>query len=79
MREVVDPGLGLLAPRGDVAALCEVVASLIDDPDRCEELGKLCRERVVERFSEDQVIERLRSFYAASFEGRDPAVDRGAA
>ncbi|MGA2837181.1 MAG: glycosyltransferase family 4 protein [Acidimicrobiales bacterium] len=79
VREVVDPGLGLLAPRGDVAALCEVVASLIDDPDRCEELGKLCRERVVERFSEDQVIERLRSFYAASFEGRDPAVDRGAA
>ncbi|MGD0881106.1 MAG: glycosyltransferase family 4 protein [Acidimicrobiales bacterium] len=79
VREVIDPGLGLLAPRGDVAALCAVVASLVDDPDRCDELGKLCRERIVERFSEDLVIERLRSNYAASFEGRDPAVARGAA
>ncbi len=67
VREVIDPGLGLLAPRGDVAVLTAVVRSLIEDPDRCDELGKLCRERVVERFSEDLVIERLRKFYAAAF------------
>jgi glycosyltransferase involved in cell wall biosynthesis len=79
VREVIDSGLGLLAPRGDVTALAAVVASLVVDPDRCDELGKLCRERIVERFSEDLVIERLRAFYAATFEGREPAEARGAA
>jgi glycosyltransferase involved in cell wall biosynthesis len=79
VREVIDPDLGLLAPRGDVDALTAVVASLVGDPDRCVELGKLCRERVVERFSEDLVIERLRAFYAATFAGRGPSMARGAA
>ncbi len=79
VREVIDSDLGLLAPRGDVTALAGVVASLVEDPDRCDELGKLCRERIVERFSEDLVIERLRAVYAATFEGRDPAAVRGAA
>jgi len=79
VREVIDPGLGLLAPRGDVAGLTAVVQSLIEDPDRCDELGKLCRERVVERFSEERVIERLQAFYAATIESRDQATERGAA
>jgi glycosyltransferase involved in cell wall biosynthesis len=79
VREVIDSGLGLLAPRGDVTARTEVVASLVGDPDRGDELGKLCRERIVERFSEDLVIERLRAFYAATFEGREPTAVRGAA
>jgi glycosyltransferase involved in cell wall biosynthesis len=63
VREVIDPGLGLLAPRGDVAALTAIIAGLVGDPDRSVELGKLCREQVVAHFSEDRVVERLRSFY----------------
>ena len=77
VREVIDPAFGLLAPRGDVSALAAVLGALLDDPDRCDELGKLCRERVVARFSEDLVIERLRAFYAVTFEGRDPVPARG--
>ncbi len=63
VREVIDPQSGLLVPRGDKAALVSVVEDLLSDPGRCAKLGERCRERVVERFSEDGVIERLRTFY----------------
>jgi glycosyltransferase involved in cell wall biosynthesis len=64
VREVVDPSTGLLAPRGDLALLTDLVAGLVSDPARCSELGVRCREWVVERFSEDLVVERLRAIYA---------------
>jgi glycosyltransferase involved in cell wall biosynthesis len=64
VREVIDPRLGLLAQPGDVTALARIVDDLIRDPARCSELGERCRANVTERFSEDQVIERLRCLYA---------------
>ena len=64
VREVIDPGLGLLAPCGDVTALARIVEDLIGDPARCDQLGKRCREDVAEAYSEHHVIERLRSLYA---------------
>jgi glycosyltransferase involved in cell wall biosynthesis len=64
VREVIDPGLGLLAPRGDVGALAAIIDRLLDDPDRCVELGKRCRTHVTEQFAEDGVIDRLRAVYA---------------
>ncbi len=63
MREVIDPSLGLLVPRGDRRALTGVVENLIADPARCAELGARARSWVVERFSEDGVVERLRTTY----------------
>ncbi len=65
VREVIDPQLGLLAPRGDRGALAGVVGSLLGDPDRCAELGDRCRRWVVSRFSEELVVDRLRSVYSA--------------
>jgi glycosyltransferase involved in cell wall biosynthesis len=64
VREVIDPQSGLLVPRGDTTALARVVADLLSDPERSAKLGEQCRERVVERFSEDAVIDRLRTFYS---------------
>ena len=64
VREVIDPGSGLLVPRGDRAALALVVERLLGDPDRRSALGAECRSRVVERFSESDVIDRLRRTYA---------------
>ncbi len=64
VREVIDPTLGLLAPCGNVGALAQVIAELIDHPGRTDELGKLCQQRVTEQFSEDQVIGRLRCVFA---------------
>jgi glycosyltransferase involved in cell wall biosynthesis len=64
VREVVDPSSGLLVPRGDTAALARVVEGLLSDPERCVALGRRCQARVLERFSEDDVIARLRGVYA---------------
>ncbi len=63
MREVVDPGLGTLVPRGDRAALTSVVEDLLADPDRRRAVGARLRDRVTTRFSETGVIERLGAVY----------------
>ena len=65
MREVIDPATGLLAPRGDLAALTSVVERLLGDPAGRAELGDRCRARVAARFSEDGVIDRLTDLYEA--------------
>jgi len=64
VREVVDPASGLLVPRGDTAALTGVVEKLLEDPHRRTTVGLACQARVLERFSEDNVITRLREVYA---------------
>jgi len=64
VREVIDPRHGLLAPCGDVTALTRIVEDLIGDPVRCKRLGTLCHEDVLAKFSEEQVIERLRYVYS---------------
>ncbi len=64
VREVVDPELGLLVRRGDVVAMVGRVSELIDDPEGRRSLGKRCQRWVLERFREDEVVERLRSLYA---------------
>lgn len=63
VREVLDAGTGLLVPRGDRAALARVVERVLADADERGALGEACRARVVERFSEDAVVERLRAVY----------------
>lgn len=65
MREVIDPELGLLVPRGDQRALTQLVEELVRDPARSAELGERSRQWVVDRFSEDKVVGRLRDRYAA--------------
>jgi len=65
VREVIEPGTGLLVPRGDVASLTAVVRALLEDPARCEELGEECRRHVRAAFNEEAVFERLRVVYRA--------------
>ncbi len=64
MREVIPRHLGLLVPRGDTGSLIQLVEGLLDAPERLVELGTACGERVVSRFSEEAVLERLRHVYA---------------
>jgi len=63
VREVVDASLGTLVPRGDVDSLVATVAELLADEGRRAAIGQAARCRVIERFSEDDVIARLRSVY----------------
>lgn len=65
VREVVDPRLGLLVPRGDLPALITLVEGLLTHPARCADLGDRSRRWVVERFSEDDVIGRLEVVYGS--------------
>lgn len=64
IREVIPPELGLLVRRGDVAALTEVVRTLLQDPERRARLGAACQDWVRAEFSEESVVERLRQVYA---------------
>ena len=63
LREVVPPELGLLVKRGDVEALTELVAVLVEDPAKRETLGRACQRWVMSEFSEDAVVDRLRQVY----------------
>ncbi|MDP8236209.1 MAG: glycosyltransferase family 4 protein [Candidatus Erginobacter occultus] len=53
-------GCGVVVPPGDVPDLSRAIATLIDDPRRCRELGEAGRKRCVERYSFQVVGERLR-------------------
>jgi glycosyltransferase involved in cell wall biosynthesis len=64
VREVVPPSTGLLAPRGDRQALLGVMRDLVEDGRRRKNLGVECREAVAARFSEQNVMARLRRVYA---------------
>ena len=64
MREVIPRALGLLAPRGDVAMLTQLVRSLVGDGDRRATLGQDCHDWAVAQFSEQAVVQRLRAVYA---------------
>ena len=61
-------GCGLIAPPGDVAALRELIRSLLADPARARELGRRARARCVERYS-----------FAAARAALFPLVERAAA
>jgi glycosyltransferase involved in cell wall biosynthesis len=63
--EIVEDGRsGLLVPRGDVEALADALSELLADPGRRAALGREARARVLQSFSWDRVVERLREVYA---------------
>jgi len=72
VREVINPGSGLLVPRGDVKLLTAVVSDLIGDEPRRRALGQQAQTLVLGRFSENLVIERLRRVYGAVDHRRPP-------
>jgi glycosyltransferase involved in cell wall biosynthesis len=63
VREVVGPDTGMLVGRGDLRALIEAVDMLLGDPERVHALGAAARTRASGAFSEEAVIERMRSLY----------------
>jgi len=55
--------LGVYAPRGDVTALAEAIADLLEEPDRARQLGMKLRQRVVEKFSWQSTARQLLKAY----------------
>ncbi len=69
--EIVDAEVGDLVPPGDPEALATSVIRLLES-DHLAETGRRARERVVERWSNDRLVERHLEIYGALLEGRDP-------
>jgi len=60
---VVDGVTGLLVPRRDPAALAEALASLVSDSDMRRSMGQAGRERVLQHFSIERMVERTQNLY----------------
>lgn len=52
-------GGGLLFPQGDADALAERIASLMDAPDRADEMGRTGAERIGAEFNSDRAAEEM--------------------
>lgn len=62
--EVVDHGeTGMLFEVGDVESMAAAAIELLKDDTRRRQMGLLGRERAIERFSEDRVVELYREVY----------------
>jgi glycosyltransferase involved in cell wall biosynthesis len=60
---VKDNENGLLIPEKDSVALANAIMSLINNPQKMEELGKRGREMVLEEYSEDIVVSKTIDLY----------------
>ena len=54
---------GLLVDAGDAAGLAQAIERVLSDPSLAQRLGNAGRERVLERYSWDRVVERLHCAY----------------
>ncbi len=61
-------GCGAITPPGDPAALAAAIRELADDPTRRQALGRAARDRAIERWQKDAIIDR-----ALAGMGREPA------
>lgn len=56
-------GAGRLCPPGNVDAMAECLVEVLESPGLGEELGSQGRERVVERYSMDEMVQHYRDLY----------------
>jgi len=64
VRDVIpDPGVGLLAPSGDVRALAEAVGGLLDDPAKRRAMGERGRAAVLRRYGVDRLVDEIERLY----------------
>ena len=62
--EIVEEGVsGVLVPPGRVAPLAKAIASLLDQPERCAEMGVSGARRIRERFSWRRTAEETLAIY----------------
>jgi len=61
---VIDDGVdGFLVEFGDVSALADRIERLVRAPDLAREMGERGREKVLERYTWDQVFPRIEEVY----------------
>jgi len=71
--EVVEDGVtGLLVPPRDPIALAKAIAQLLSDPDLRHHMGQAGRERVLQHFSVEHMVERTQDLYQQLLDARGP-------
>jgi glycosyltransferase involved in cell wall biosynthesis len=71
--ELVSPETGILFETGDIAALAAAMDRIADDPAAAREMGRLGRERMIERYELSKLIARHEQMYAEMLGERPPA------
>jgi glycosyltransferase involved in cell wall biosynthesis len=61
---IVDGVNGFLLPVGELQGLANAVSHLLKNPQKAKEMGRKGRERMLARFSQDLLIERLIDFWS---------------
>jgi glycosyltransferase involved in cell wall biosynthesis len=61
--EVLSGGAGLLVEPGDDAGLAAAIASVLDDPNRAAELGRLGRQRIADQYSFARMVADFERVY----------------
>jgi rhamnosyl/mannosyltransferase len=54
---------GLLVPPQDAPALARALASMLDNPEKTEAMGRASRKRAEELFDEEMMIDKICSVY----------------
>jgi hypothetical protein len=71
MNEVIEDGVtGLLAEPGDVSSLVSAFSALLNDPVKRAEFGETGRERYLQHYTRDALIERTLKFYRETLSRR---------
>ncbi|OGO50725.1 MAG: hypothetical protein A2148_01605 [Chloroflexi bacterium RBG_16_68_14] len=74
LREIVEDGVsGLLVPAAQVEPLAEAIRELLEDPERCREMGEAGARRVRERFNWHRTAEETLALYEEVLGLRRPA------
>jgi glycosyltransferase involved in cell wall biosynthesis len=68
---IVDEETGLLVPPRDIRALAQAMGRLMADPNYRRELGRRGRERVVEKFSMEQMAAEIEAVYEVLRQSRE--------
>lgn len=64
LTDAVEDGVsGLLVPAADSAALASALETLLADHEASRAMGQAARQRALERFSRERIVEGLRDFY----------------
>jgi glycosyltransferase involved in cell wall biosynthesis len=66
MPEIVRDGVdGLLVPPGDVQALSQAIARLLQNPQLAKQMGENGKKRVEEKFTKERMIEEIEALFAS--------------
>ena len=69
---IIDERHGVVVAPGDVTGFAEAIVRYVDDPDQRRRTGRAARERVLQHFTFDRMVERNRELYLTAVTTRAP-------